>query len=240
VEQAHKFIFDVDGTLTPSRGKIDLEFKTFFDTFCKLNDVYLVTGSDRDKTIEQISEETYNLCQRVYNCSGNDVYEKDQHIRSAQFWPSKELCKFMHSWLNTSSFPLRTGNHIEQRTGTLNFSIIGRNCTLGERMLYVKHDLANRERESIAFQINLDFPEVSATVGGETGIDIYKKGADKSQILSDFESTDKIYFFGDKCEQGGNDFPIAQRLDTKKVCNVKDWKDTYERLQYFQEAKLAA
>ena len=53
MEQAHKFIFDVDGTLTPSRGKIDLEFKTFFDTFCKLNDVYLVTGSDRDKTINK-------------------------------------------------------------------------------------------------------------------------------------------------------------------------------------------
>ena len=53
---SNKFIFDVDGTLTPSRGIIDLEFKAFFNTFCLMNDVYLVTGSDKPKTVEQISE----------------------------------------------------------------------------------------------------------------------------------------------------------------------------------------
>ena len=31
------YIFDVDGTLTPSRGLIDLEFKAFFNTFCLTN-----------------------------------------------------------------------------------------------------------------------------------------------------------------------------------------------------------
>ena len=32
----HKFIFDVDGTLTPSRGKIDDDFKKFFVEFCNI------------------------------------------------------------------------------------------------------------------------------------------------------------------------------------------------------------
>ena len=77
-----KFIFDVDGTLTPSRGIIDTHFKMFFNTFCLENDVYLVTGSDKPKTIEQLGEDTYNLCKRVYNCSGGDVYEGNQNIRS--------------------------------------------------------------------------------------------------------------------------------------------------------------
>ena len=63
-----KYVFDVDGTLTPSRGLIDPEFKAFFNAFCLFNDVYLVTGSDRDKTIEQVGEDTYNLCKRVYQC----------------------------------------------------------------------------------------------------------------------------------------------------------------------------
>ena len=64
-----KYIFDVDGTLTPSRGIIDAQFKTWFNSFCLSNDVYLVTGSDKAKTVEQIGEETYNLCKRVYRCS---------------------------------------------------------------------------------------------------------------------------------------------------------------------------
>ena len=77
---SNKFIFDVDGTLTPSRSLIDLEFKMFFNTFCLTNDVYLVTGSDKSKTIEQISEATYNLAKRVYNCSGCDVWEQGKNV----------------------------------------------------------------------------------------------------------------------------------------------------------------
>ena len=34
-----EFIFDVDGTLTPSRGTIDPEFKEFFMDFAKKNNV---------------------------------------------------------------------------------------------------------------------------------------------------------------------------------------------------------
>ena len=236
----NKFIFDVDGTLTPSRQTIDPTFKEFFKQFIKDNKVWLVTGSDYSKTLEQLGTDICESVVKVYNCSGNDVYFKGSRVHFKKFEAPKELYDLMNGWLQTSSFPLRTGNHIEERMGTINFSIVGRNCTLGERKLYVKHDLENRERESIAYQINLEFPDITATVGGETGIDIYAKGADKSQILEDFNKNDKIYFFGDKIEQGGNDWPLASKLKEKGCFNVKDWRDTMERLQYLQEAKIAA
>ena len=235
----NKFIFDVDGTLTPSRQTINPEFKTFFKSFITHNKVWLVTGSDYAKTVEQLGEDICESVESCYNCSGNDVYKKGKNIASKSFDAPKELYNLMNGWLQASSFPLRTGNHIEERTGTINFSVVGRNCTLGERKLYIKHDLQNKERESIAFQINLEFPDITATIGGETGIDIYRKGGDKSQILEDFNKNDKIYFFGDKIVEGGNDWPLAVKLDTKRCFNVKDYRDTWERLGYFQEAKLA-
>ncbi len=61
------FVFDVDGTLTPSRGKIDLEFGKWFLEFCNDNPVYLVTGSDKPKTAEQVGEQIYNAAVSVYN-----------------------------------------------------------------------------------------------------------------------------------------------------------------------------
>jgi phosphomannomutase len=236
----NKFIFDVDGPLTPSRQKIDPTFKEFFLQFIKDNKVWLVTGSDYAKTVEQLGEEICESVVTVYNCSGNDVWFKGKRVNSKSFDAPDELYELMNGWLQTSPFPLRTGNHIEERMGTINFSIVGRNCTLGERKLYVKHDIENRERESIAFQINREFPSITATVGGETGIDIYRKGCDKSQILEDFNKNDKIFFFGDRMEQGGNDWPLAAKLNNQRCYNVRDWRDTMERLQHFQEARIAA
>ena len=58
------------------------------------------------------------------------------------------------------------------------------------KVKYYEYDCKSRERESIAFQINSAFENVTATVGGETGIDIHRTGADKSQILEDFNSND--------------------------------------------------
>ena len=57
-----KFIFDVDGTLTPSRKQMHSGFSAEFLIFCCKFDTYLVTGSDRAKTIEQVGSDIYNRC----------------------------------------------------------------------------------------------------------------------------------------------------------------------------------
>ena len=44
------YVFDVDGTLTPSRGEMDKEFANLMEHFTTHNACYLVTGSDRVKT----------------------------------------------------------------------------------------------------------------------------------------------------------------------------------------------
>ena len=56
------------------------------------------------------------------------------------------------------------------------------------------------------------FPELDAKVGGETGIDIFEKGKDKSQIIDDFPYEDKLRFFGDRIDPSGNDYTLAQAL----------------------------
>ena len=118
-----KFIFDVDGTLTPSRQRIDEEFLSFFFGFTFNNEVYLVTGSDREKTLEQITPELYYNCERVYNCSGSDVYEGDKNVYRSEWELPLDVERFLYDELDYSSFPLRNGNHIERRPGGVNFSI---------------------------------------------------------------------------------------------------------------------
>ena len=224
-----KFIFDVDGTLTPSRKKITPEFFDEFFQFTEENDVYLVTGSDRDKTLEQITPEIYNNCKRVYNCSGSDVYEGDKNVYRDDWELPEKVERFLQDELDFSQFPIRNGNHIERRPGGVNFSILGRDKDpmLG-REEYVKWNKIHSERRFIALRILDMFPDLTVALGGQTGIDIGPLGADKSQILRDFTADDEIHFFGDRMESGGNDYSLGEAV--KKMggytYNVTSYKDT--------------
>ena len=229
-----KFIFDVDGTLTPSRQEMDKEFEKFFLDFCKIYDVYLVTGSDKDKTVEQVGDVIYNSARRCYNCSGSDVYENGENIYTNPWTLPKDVRIWLQDKLEESGFPLRTGLHIEERPGMINFSIVGRNATMGERKLYTKYDKKHSERNLIAEMLEERFPKIQAKVGGETGIDIFPLGSDKSQILRDFDPSDELHFFGDAMHPAGNDYPLKKIIldNDLGICyNVRDYVHTWELLK---------
>lgn len=233
----NKFIFDVDGTLTPSRANMNGEFQRWFLEFCYDNDVYLVTGSDYPKTVEQVGRSICENVKRVYNCSGNDVWEHGINV-STNNWILPEVA---HGWLSeqleASSFPLRTGLHFEHRPGMVNFSIVGRNANKEQRVQYVKWDREHNERDYISHNFNLIFTDLEARPGGETGIDIAPIGFNKGQIIKDFSEDDVLYFFGDRTDENGNDYPLAQLVD--HVRTVRNWRDTWEYLQWFQEQRIA-
>jgi len=230
----NKFIFDVDGTLTPSRGAMDPLFKEWFLEFCRNNLVYLVTGSDRTKTLEQVGIDVYNLCTRVYQCSGNEVWIKEDTIRSSSWLLPEDAHEWLSIKLIESDFSIRSGLHFEHRTGMCNFSIVGRNADSIDRGKYVRYEEENGERGHIAQGFNKLFPELQATVGGETGIDIAPRGSDKSQILRDFVQGDTIQFYGDAMHTDGNDYPLATALSNGNYqgdsFGVTGWQDTWERL----------
>ena len=228
-----KFIFDVDGTLTDSRQQIDLSFEAFMIKFCCQYDVYLVTGSDREKTVEQVGLDVCYRAKRVYNCSGADVYEKDVNVYKSDWTISDEVKKFLQDELDYSQFPIRCGNHIEERPGGINFSILGRGegVNLADREEYVKWDRNTGERVLIADRLKNQFPNLNVQIGGQTGLDISDN--DKSQILRDFSLDDDIHFFGDMMQEGQNDYPLAKAVDNLGGTNyiVSSWQDTYKKLK---------
>ena len=222
-----KFIFDVDGTLTDSRQQIDLSFEVYMIKFCCKNDVYLVTGSDREKTIDQLGLDICYRAKRVYNCSGSDVYVKDKNIYTSEWKPYGSLINFLSDELDYSTFPFKTGNHIEHRPGGINFSILGRgDDSMKYRDEYVKWDINTGERVLIADRTKSEFRDLNIQIGGQTGIDI--SDSDKSQILRDFNPEDEIHFYGDMMEEGQNDYPLAKALKEMGGYphHVKNWEDT--------------
>ena len=222
------FLFDIDGTLTDPRRTIVPEFKQFMFNFIKNNNCVVVTGSDRPKTVEQIGEDLTNSFARVYHCSGNHVFEGDKEVYKSDWRLSDAQETFLQTILHTFDYPEMTGNHIEHRTGTANFSIVGRNANWDQRARYAEWESKNKGRDFIAESYNNAFSDSVAQVAGETSIDIYKKGCDKSQAVKEQKGT--TIYFGDHCYPGGNDFTASQEATVYHQIS-EGYKETWKILK---------
>ena len=229
------YVFDVDGTLTPSRDIIDSDFESYFVNWAIPRNVHLITGSDYAKTLEQVGKDVIISVSAVHNCAGNSIWSRGEERSRNEWTISSDAKAWLRNKLKESKFTLRTGTHIEERCGLVNFSTIGRGASKIERQIYVKFDKLYKEREQISKEFNAQFPELEAAIGGETGIDIYQKGRNKAQLLSYLGEVEELIFFGDAMEEGGNDWPLAEAIRNRnnpkdKIYHVNSWRDTYKYL----------
>ena len=248
------YIFDCDGTLTPSRQEMTEKFLDFFDGWSEKNKFYLVTGSDISKMEEQIPDIIMEKTAGIFCCGGNQQWRFDPHIvnypfekvYSRDFAPHKALIDYLHQQLKDSSYKGRYGTHIENRGSMINFSVVGRDCTLDQRYDYYEWDRMSKERENICFTINHMWPQLEAVCGGQISIDIAPRGWNKSQVLDVivdensalFSDPVEYIFIGDKTLPGGNDYPLAKVMEETQGCKVFQTEgpdQTMEILQWSEQ-----
>ena len=243
------YLFDVDGTLTPSRAKINQSFKKDFDSWAKDKEVYIVSGGTFERLINQLGIDTMELMSGVFPCMGNIFYQKRDQINDNgyseweimyenKFKYPKNLRRSLRSVVAKSDFPIKTGNHYQERIGMINFSIVGRNASTIQRGKYVLWDKENKEREKIVSKLSERYPTLDFAVGGAVSIDIFNKGNDKSQIIEkyfkDSVEHNSLHFVGDRMVFPGNDYPLAKMLQKHAHCtthSVETWQDTAELLK---------
>jgi len=240
------FIFDVDGTLTPSRQPMTKEFQKFFKEWTNKNKFYLVTGSDLPKLQEQMC--FFDIeAEGIFTCCGNEFWKPDPHIVNIsaeqvycnKFKPPETLLTYLGFQTKISDTPVKSTNHREDRGAMINFSTVGRDCTLEERQQYFEWDKKVGERKKIAEEVKRGWPELDAVLGGQISIDIYPKGKDKSQILDIIEQErlvkpDEYIFLGDGIDNKGNDYPLAKLMDKRDDCSsyhTNGWEETQKILE---------
>jgi len=209
------YMFGIDGTLTNPRQKISQEMEEFFYGWMKDKIVFLVTGSDIFKVKEQLSERVIQRCAGIFTCMGNELFIELRPVYRNELKIPDTLIGWLRQQCSFSDYPVKKIVNFEFRTGMLNFSIPGRSCTKEERDDYEKWDAKNKERLRIVNYINRKHPELEACVGGQISVDIQGRGKNKSQAYNWVKERydDPVYFFGDKCNPGGNDHDIAKEID---------------------------
>ena len=227
------YIFDVDGTLTEPREEMDSSFANEFLLWSMGKQCYISTGSDFEKTKQQVPWDILDCFKSIFCCMGNEVRSSIGNIiHKSEFTLPDLLEQDLAVFLQNTTFPYKTGNHIEPRTGMVNFSVIGRNATQKQRKEYSDWDAVHMERANIAEFINYNYPALEATVGGSISIDIIEFGQDKGQTIHYLENAGatKIVFVGDKCEPGGNDHGVIRELKKSNLAfewySVKGPEDT--------------
>ena len=222
------YIFDVDGTLTPSRRPMTEDFLEFFNGWTKSNPFYLVSGSDLDKIKEQVPEFILERAEGIFTCGGNKFFIDNKLEYEKVFNPPNNLLTYLGQQVRESDTPVMAANHRENRGSMLNFSVVGRDCTLEERAKYFEWDKQVGERKRIAQEIKDGWPELDAVIGGQISIDIAPVGNDKSQVIKrikvdyqiPFGADVEYVFIGDRTMEGGNDYPLAEKMSNMDDCKV--------------------
>ena len=232
------YIFDMDGTITPARQQMTPDFSRRFIPWLKSHLAYLAAGSNFEKVCEQIPSDAIGAFSGIYSSMGNVFHEKGKEIYRHEIKLQKELLQTLERYRRNTEYKGKLyGNYMELRPGMLNFSVLGRNCPFAERAKYNEWDNEHHERETIVQDVNENFPEYEASVGGKISIDIVTKGCSKSQIahkVREMYPNHKIIFLGDRTEKGGNDYALAETLRGMENTEVVAVNNPDDVLKYLE------
>ena len=211
-------LFDVDGTLTVPRGEAESEIKIFMQDLRKKVVVGIVGGSDLIKQQEQMGNTVVTDVDYNFSENGLVAYKNGELIgkEAIHTYLGEDNIKRVVNWtlhyIADLDLPIKRGTFIEFRSGMLNISPIGRNCSRDERNDYEKFDLANGIRKDMVKAMSAEFADLNLkySIGGQISFDVFPQGWDKTFCLNFLKADewDEIHFFGDKTFEGGNDFEI--------------------------------
>lgn len=216
-------LFDVDGTLTLPRKTATPDMLKFLQDLRQVVAVGVVGGSDLSKITEQLGKTAILDYDYVFSENGLVAYKDGQIIGCTSLKDFlgdeklKEFINFTLHYIADLDIPIKRGTFIEFRSGMLNVSPIGRNCSQKERDEFEQYDKVHQVRKKMVDVLQKEFSHFNLTlsIGGQISFDVFPQGWDKTYCLRYIERDfTKIHFFGDKTYKGGNDFEIFSSSKT--------------------------
>ncbi len=238
------FLFDMDGTLTPPRKLAPTWIGHYLARLSEYGKIGIVSGSGFDYLISQCQPIWTGIspCRRsnitLLPCNGTQKYSwkpdgwKSDSLNSIRDKIGNEnyqslirgILYLQEKALSDDEF-LRdidvVGNFISYRESLINWSMIGRDAKDKDREAFIKADYDRNIRPRLLEFLNENILSrltcnVIGSLGGDTSIDIYPEGWDKTYALKYFNDFE-CWFVGDKCTESGNDRTIYETLKKSKT-----------------------
>jgi HAD superfamily hydrolase (TIGR01484 family) len=216
-------VYDLDGTLAPSKSPLDAEMAGLLHDLLGIVKVAVISGGAWKQFEEQLlsnlprDERLANLsllptCGTQFFRYGADwkkVYSEDLAAdEKARIESSLEKAVSEAGYKPQKLW----GEQIEDRGSQITFSALGQEAPLAEKD---KWDPDFAKRKKIKAILDRLLPEFSVRMGGATSIDVTKPGIDKAYGIRKLRdilglSLKEMIFIGDALFVGGNDYPAEE------------------------------
>jgi len=241
-------VFDLDGTLTPSKSIMDTEMSELVRELISKKKVAVIGGGKLELFKHQFLNELKaptNLLANLYlfpttattflryNKGWKRVYSHT--LTKAEIASIRSAFKHVFAEIGYVKPKITYGKVIENRGTQVTWSALGQDLVkvLGPKGIDIKNKWRDEHmplKLTIARGLQKRLPNLEVLAAGHTSIDITKKGIDKSYGLKQIEKylkikIGKMLFIGDAIFPGGNDYAITKTaVDYVQVKSPEDTK----------------
>lgn len=247
LQDIENFIFDMDGTLTPTKSVMTEEVAIFIRQLLASGKTVSVISGSRYSVVKDhflnamsITEAEAELVYLLPTSGAQMFVYKDGewscvHDKSFTKQEKQKIIKAFDILLEkyASIMPeVVYGERVEDRESQITMSALG-NSTDAPRDEKEAWDPDHVKRQILSAGLNELIPEFKIQIGGSTSLDVTKPGIDKEYGINElisFTQFDKTrtLFVGDAIFEGGTDYP-ATRTGVH-ILPVKDHHDLLLKL----------
>jgi HAD superfamily hydrolase (TIGR01484 family) len=216
-------VFDLDGTLAPSKSSVDAEMAKLLDRLIAIVKVAVISGGAwpqfQKQVLSHLGKETKLENLSILPTCGTQFYQykKDWSQLYAENFTADEKENIVTSLKQAiekfGEKPEKVwGETIEDRGSQITYSALGQHAPLDAKS---KWDPDFAKRQKIKSFLDPMLPDFSVRLGGATSIDITKPGIDKAYGIHKLVDIlgipiAEMLFVGDALFPGGNDYPAEQ------------------------------
>lgn len=226
--------FDLDGTLTQHRSKLEKENKEVLDELGKKYKMVMVGAGGAERIYAQMNEYPIDIIANYGMQESKMIDGKFTIVKQITSHPDKAYFLKKAEYLRKKyGYTEYKGDSVEfHATGMVTFPLLGTKADIADKIAFDP----TREKRKVLYPEVLElFPMFAVYIGGSSSFDFAEKKYNKYDAIMAYAkengyTKDEILYVGDDFGDGGGDSHV--RLGGLDYVEIFDYKTLKEKLSY--------
>ena len=226
--------FDLDGTLTQHRSKLEKENREVLDILQKKYKVIMVGAGNAPRIYAQMGEYPIDIIANYGMQESKMIDGKFTIVKEITTTPDKayflETADYLRKKYGYTDYK---GDSVEfHTTGMVTFALLGTKADIADKIAF---DPTRAKRKVMYDEVLKLFPNYTVYIGGSSSFDFTQKQYNKYDAIMEYAkengySKDEILYIGDDFGDGGGDSHI--RLGGMDYVEITDYRQHKNKLEY--------